>query len=321
MGVMASKYAGKCKQCRSAYGVGESIYWTRATGALCLACRPSETNVPARKDPGRRPSATGRDTDRFSSWNDFVECAVKSRHSNMQSTKGDFSFTKTYSWDEALKLARNGWDEVRPEVDALIEKIDSSVIPTLQPAFQSYFDVSGGMVDVGRFLDGEPECMVETRLIEIAKPGKVINILVNGSFSGSVGAKEIQKRGVAIIGLIDALEKLQHSTEVDLEISIREGLTTVVRLKNAADSLDIDMLMFAVAHPSTLRRLYFACLEGHPMEKYQRLSRIDYGKPNPLTMAKDLGSNVVLEGMINLDAEVWIREQLSEFGLVREEEA
>lgn len=318
MATMASKYAGKCKRCRSPYGIGTDIYWSRGTGAVCLACHGSPA-PDAPRTANKAPSASGRDIDRFGSWGEFVQCAVERRDPRKASTNYMESFSQTKSWDEALGLALGGWGEIRPEVDALVDKIDADIAPRLQPAFQSYFDVSGGMVDVGRFLDGEPECMVETRLVEIAKPGKVIGILINGAFNCYTHASEIKKRGVAIVALIDSLEKLQHSTEIDIEISLREGMTVVIRVKNAADSLDIDMLMFAIAHPAAYRRIFFAYLEGHPIRKYRDLSNSNYGRPMPeTTMGAELGASVVLGGMINLDADVWIRERLAEFGLVKE---
>lgn len=323
MAIMASKWAGKCRQCRQGYAQGADIFWSKATGAICLACHQSAPKpLPSPSRPSYSPpkpsGCTPATVDTFASWQEFLDVAVKGRDPGRMSTTGGYGFSHTDSWEDALTLAKEGWTEIRPEVDALVEKMDAKIAPALQPAFTSYFDVSGGMVDVGRFLDGEPECMVETKLVEIAKPGRVIHILVNGSFNAGTEANAIKERGAAIVALVDTLEKLQHSTEIDVEISCREGLTTIIRVKNAGESVDIDSLMFAIAHPAALRRIYFAYLEGH--KQYSYLARAgSYGKSSPLLMAEELGASVALDGKLNLDATKWIETQLSEFGLLREE--
>ncbi len=347
MGYIPNRFANsRCRQCRKANTMGESVYYVRnVRGVLCVACQegkretPSPTPTPtptpsvpstAGRKAGKVSRTNGRDIERFETWGSFVECAESRRNREGASSNASFSgkegekFSMTRSWDDALKLAKQGWVGIRPEVDALVEQIDKVVAPALQPAFQSYFDVSGGTVDIGRFLDGEPECMVETKLVTIAKPGRVIGILVNASFAGFTRAEDIRKRGVAIVALIDTLEKLQHSTEVWVEVSIREGATTGVKVKGADETLDIDALMFAVAHPAMLRRMYFAYLEGHPKAQYRALTGSGFksygGSNEKLVMAEELQCSVALNGMLKLDADKWICEQLASFGLVKEGE-
>lgn len=212
-----------------------------------------------------------------------------------------------------------------------MEKIDAKIAPSLQPAFTSYFDVSGGMVDVGRFLDGEPECMMETRLIEVAKPGRVITLLVAGGVLASASTADIQERGCAIIALVDSLEKMQHSVEIWLEVSCAREfggevsqmpvLTHLVKLKSAGEVLDIDSLMFAVAHPARHRRLSFALRRNEPRKN--RFG-IPHEATTATTMKEEVGATLVLESLSHkgktVSAEEWIMNTLSEFGLIKGEE-
>lgn len=333
--LITSAYPGKCRVCGTPHQRGGQVWWRKGEkGVVCGRCKPNlepQTPRPAPTTPTPRPSRPySRPTprpyggpapkcvDRFSSWQEFTDVAVKGRRPDRYATTGSKDFTGTDSWEEALELSRDGWGEIRPAVDALVEKMDAVIAPSLRPAFTSYFDVSGGMVDVGRFMDGEPECMVETRLIETAKPGRVISILVNGSFTAGTQARAIQERGAAIVALVDSLEKMQHSTEIDVEISCLEGLTTVIRVKNAEDVLDIDALMFAIAHPSALRRIYFAYLEGHKTFGY--LADSAYGGSSPLKMRDEIGAAVALDSTLNMDASAWIESELTKFGLINREE-
>lgn len=344
MAIMASKYAGKCKRCQARYAVGDMIFWSpRATGALCLACRPDVTpNTPKptynppttrKRAPGRKrtePTAPGteRTVREFGSWAQFIDYAEE--HKNpAESSHHYYGATKEWygskSYDDAVKMARQGWTDIRPEVDALVEKIEHVIAPALQPAFQSYFDVSGGMVDVGRFLDGEPECMVETRLVNVAKPGRVISILIDGFYSASIDPESIKARGAAIIGLVDSLERMQHGTEIWYETSFRGNpLTYLVKLKSAEDVLDIDTLMFAIAHPSAYRRINFAAQERRgENRKFQVGEGNSYGGPDGLHMGERVGASLELPrlkyGDETADGTVWIQKVLSDFGLVRKE--
>lgn len=261
----------------------------------------------------------------FKSWADYVAKADQSKVSNFCSstdrTRPDWHGTE--SFEQAKNMALNGWSGIRAEVDALVENIEHAIMPNLAPAFTSYFDVSGGMVDVGRFLDGEPECMVETKLVEMAKPGKVVTVLVQGFYSSASDEGEIKARGAAVVALIDAIEKMQHSTEIYVEYTLSERICHLVKVKGAGESLDIDTLMFILAHPSAYRRISFGVQEGEPAGLGCGPSG-SYGKPNDLTQGEKVGASITLDTLRydtpTMDSKEWIREQLVNVGLIREEE-
>lgn len=277
-------------------------------------------------------TVAGRVVRRFESWAEFVDqakinaCGRGGRYSHNADIPnyGGGMFFETKSFEEAENLARHGWNEIRPEIDALVDKIDSVVAPTLQPAFTNYFDVSGDSVDIGRFMDGEPECMLETKLAHIAKPGRVVSILVDGFYSASNRAEDIRARGVAIVALIDALEKMQHSAEVWLETSFRDSkLTYLVNLRRADQALNIDTLMFAIAHPSAYRRIGFAMQESEPRE-FKVGDGHSYGRPAGLKMGDVVNASIKLDRLVHgADIEfgpVWVEKVLSDFGMIVGEE-
>ncbi len=355
MGFIPNKYpTSKCRQCRKPNRVGESVYYARGvSGVLCMACFEGSPTPAAPTPVSSVPVAPTATVDlpknqgkglnilrEWASWSEYVENAAKCGPvfaDESGAHKPNTAWNGNVSYQKAIDMARHGWSEVRADVDVLIENIDAHISPVLKPAFESYFDVAGGAVDVGRFLDGEPECMVETRLVEIAKPGRVITILVNGGFRALITPDDIKKRGAAIVGLIDALERMQHSTEIALEMSCEDGegnetgpfLTHLVWLKRSEETLDIDTLMFALAHPARHRRMTFALREHESVSDRRRFGLVDrHGESSmPSQCVERVGADVHLDVIITngeksvANAEEWIRENMVKLGLINEEEA
>lgn len=256
----------------------------------------------------------------FDSWGEFldeIESNPPSHPLSGQSRSGSYDFTRTNTFEEALKLARTGWAEHRVEVEKIAADLEFSVGEGLRNSFDIVSDVSGQEVNVGAYLSGEPECMFEFSPVKVSKPGRVITIVVNGSIGGGVEVSELVKRGAAVTALVDLLERLQHSTEVYLEFGKSEVGTnlvktsTLIKLKAAAAPLDLDLLMFATAHPSCNRRLMFAF-----SEKHHSIGSSSYGlPPRQCWQAERVGANIILDGVdLGETAESWIKQHLTEWG-------
>lgn len=356
-----SKFPFKCKTCGNSFPAGADFWYLgRKQGGRCRGCQealgrvararsteptPNYPPVPYVAYNGQAeldallPANTGDETNVIREWASmgaYVQTAKDAPTFYTKSKRGKIDFEGDESWGETIARADNGYVDVRPEVDAMTDKISAHIAPTLQPAFEMFFDVSGGMVDVGRYLVGEPECMVETRLVEIAKPGRVVTILIHGGMLGSVSTADFIKRGVAIVALVESLERMQHSTEIWLEVSSsmdgewdREILTHLIKLKDASDVLDVDSLMFAVAYPGRHRRISFAVRELERVEFGMRVGVTrdsgGQGKTCPLRCGERVGADIELESLstfskVTQDAEAWIKDQLAEIGLMREEQ-
>lgn len=332
--IRPAKYAGKCAVCKARITVGQDIAYDGRT--RCMACYQGdnvrqdvrqEASRTAEKGgkvtPATKGAIDGKLLRRWNSWGEYVDAAAATPETNRGMGDGNYerNFYGYETLQEAVEHARHGWSEPRKEVDVLVGKISDKVAPVTKPAFTSYFDVSGGTVDIGRFLDGEPECMVETRMVEIAQSGRVVGILINGCYSAGIKDKDIRVRGAAVVGLIDALEKAQYSTEVWLEIS-HKTISYLVKLKGASDALDIDTLMFAIGNKGCFRHLNFSLqdLEDVSLRVGKGNS---YGYVSKLSCAELVGAQICLEAMRygseEASAEVWIKNRLSDFGLLIEE--
>ena len=171
------------------------------------------------------------------------------------------SFSGTENIGEAINLARFGWkegaDRVRDIADELAVNLESHIIKQA-----SFHDVEGADINIGRYLEGEPDCMVNYKKAE-RTGSPIISISVNCSISACTGKERIEARGAAISALIDLLETSGARVELwagSLTEGKGSGYTYAQRvcIKQADDMLDIDRVAFCISHPSFLRRLSFA---------------------------------------------------------------
>lgn len=199
------------------------------------------------------------------------------------------NFCETKSMDQALDLAIHGWSEKLPELDQQLSDLDDKLGQEMpEESWHPHFDVAGGMVDVDRFLSGEPECMIDWHS-EMTDQGKRhVRILVNTSKACGISTSAIIKNGVTICALINQLHKMGYGIELETVngIAARSGgtarLTIFTTIKQSADQLDLGQILFCLAHPSFLRRFIF-CVMDHTQyvntELHNVCSSPGYGFP------------------------------------------
>jgi phosphoribosylformylglycinamidine (FGAM) synthase-like enzyme len=83
---MNSKYNGRCKKCGASYRIGDAIFWSPQTKALCLNCGAPEkketthVNEAEIKAPAVRntelgtPVVRGNESYYTVDWSDFKQC-------------------------------------------------------------------------------------------------------------------------------------------------------------------------------------------------------------------------------------------------------
>ena len=183
----------------------------------------------------------------------------------VQENKASWTGLTRKSSAEAYKLGREGWTKELPEALRIAESAISKVeTDHTMPVFVPVFDVCGSDVDMGRYMSGEPECMVDYPLAQVVKAGRVITLCASMSVSGAVDAKSIVRQGQAVVALALALSQLGYAIEIwsDLTGKTYSDAYSVTRVlvKSADDVLDPERIMFALAHPAMLRVFTFAAL-------------------------------------------------------------
>jgi hypothetical protein len=247
------------------------------------------------------------------------------------------AWTMTPTFADAVKLARAGWSDHRDAVDNVLGNVVPQIREALPDVFQSVHNVHGATVDVAAFLAGEPECMIDFVPEPEATCGKVVTMLVSLDCSAGIDTDEIIARGAAICALAECLTMVGYTLEVWGESHSGE-ISHTVRVKAAADALDADAMLYAMAHPSMFRRIMFSAEEHESTEIRKRNGIYDgggYGGKNHdwgrLTQAERLGADVVMPrnrlGLGNdggnvftardtADPAGWVMRQLRKLGII-----
>lgn len=216
---------------------------------------------------------------RHFSWSEFVARAEGStRRSNEKDSWAGASFPK------ALEMARgDGYKQAIAKAEEIAGHVEHLVDAQLtKNTFQAVYATAGAEVDMGRFLSGEPECMVESEPIVISRHGRAVRIAVPVCYSSNVGKDEILARGAAVMALVGVLRRCQHPLEVWATINIHTTngengrLSYMIKVQSADQPVDMGRLMYALAHPSMLRQLGFAAEDGED-ETTRKQFGIGYG--------------------------------------------
>ena len=298
---------------------------------------------------------TGRLVRDYPSWLDFVgasQVAVDSPEATDPKLGGQAStrvvriqanskFWGTGTYAEALKLAKDGW----PEGRAIVEPLRQRVLAAVKGAPRDYrqtghWTVAGAGVNIGRYLQGRPDCMRGFRATLQAKRGKVITVALHGSATFDWLPVEYHRRGAAVAVLCDALESAGFRVEILVSFSTCNvarsrqrkacqtsvGYADVITLKMPDEPLDLDELYFALCHPDAQRRISFALLEGLSagMRRVLRvyLPHGSYGAPwTQVPLPADVGDEAIEvahnDSRFHTEAGVvwWVLEQLENQGV------
>ena len=210
---------------------------------------------------------------RFETFNDFLEASLvvpkkQDSSSSRRSDKGSNPWSGTNTFEQAVELAQRGWADGASKALQFRACIADAVREIITSRSTSYaWDVSGQFIDIGRYLEGEPECFgtLDTTGQTAAQP--VVKIFVNLAASGAVSVESLFARGAVILAAIDVLEATGKRVEVVAAKGSRGDTIheTYVTVKRPDQPVDADRLAFVLAHAGCLRRLFFSVMEqdGH----------------------------------------------------------
>jgi hypothetical protein len=207
-------------------------------------------------DGGNDRQASQDNTTRYSS---LTECLMAAKASPIWGNNAGRDW-QGGTFKECEQWALNGWQEgARIASDKSARIVDRLVQSQSGMALTDTlaYDVTGGVYDVGGYLSGTPECWIRSEP-QIAK--RAISILVNVTASGGVESSTLQTRGIAVASLVLALQAKGHPVTVDVCQVITSSCdyvtrTTVIRVIDAStgSQLDVDRLVYSVAHPTVFR--------------------------------------------------------------------
>lgn len=165
-----------------------------------------------------------------------------------------------YSFEECTKLGTLGWAEGRKK----LEKWTARFTDKIQGVrMHIRYNLTGSTLDVGRFVEGEPECFRIRKKIKDKPQPRVLRIVMGLAGNFDKSADYFFNRGASMAALVDILEGQGIRCEViiyfgrSLSKSNAEQ-TLAVCLKQAGEPVDMDKIAFWVCHVGAARRLAFS---------------------------------------------------------------
>ena len=248
-----------------------------------------------------------------------------------QSERGSsYKWYMTDTYEDSVTLATDGWSEVRPKVDAIAAPLRERLSARFDTAPDRSYDVCGSLVDVAQFMSGEPECMVSFMPQPERAGGKVVRLLVNIVAPASTSADTLMRRGITVLALAEAIEMVGGSCEVVIGFGVqgsgskrRNTLDVITTVKSATETPDTDRILYALGHPSMMRRQMFAVCAKLTPEQVTAMGYDQYG--HGLGGCRDVDAEraeadlVIGYGgsetarMVN-DPEAWVIDQLKGLG-------
>lgn len=200
---------------------------------------------------------------------------------------GSYESTGTHNLEEAIELGRYGWTEGRNIISDEVEKIDVPQLTAQTILPEPFFAEAGEEPDVGRFVSGEYENMIDYAFSE-RPTTSIVELVVNSSIPVRMTRRHIIERGASIVGATERLQAAGYSvgvivgaTAIQEKFSGSTCFEIYVPVFRPGESVDMDSLCFAMAHPSFFRRVVLATQETEPLSiRYEMGFREggDYGK-------------------------------------------
>lgn len=205
----------------------------------------------------------------------------------------EWRWSDTKTMDEALELARYGWEGGRQHLRQAVGRIALDQLVGRRPIVESRLDFAGDEVDIGAYLHGEPEHMVDYQVRQDTH-GKQAMMYVNASMASRVSSERIMQRGGALYAAIEALRTEGYSLGLTMVDSTKNNYFShyteyQIPVVQPGEYLDIDTAAFCLAHPAFLRRGVFALNEHESNDIRHAMGyMVGGGYGEPTRMASDL---------------------------------
>lgn len=203
--------------------------------------------------------------------------------------KRDEMFNQVSHFEEAAKLARFGWQDGANRLYKMREAVKSRIDLPFSD-FRPEYAVAGDVVDMGRFVTGEPEHMMRMPIDYTEKRQIIFTVDTNVSCRAcnyrACGNHPVREtamfyRGAAVSAVVESLERLGYAVGVKVQAAtmhqmpdgnprswIREGdrfesvaFLNEMWLKKPGEFLDAPRLIFALGHANFMHSLEFGASE------------------------------------------------------------
>lgn len=179
------------------------------------------------------------------------------------SKNASYDFAQTHSYDEAVDLLKNGWDDMAKELEQQLKAKTIRMQPVKQQ--RNVLSVQGYQPVVPLYLAGVPQNMVSKQMMPVKQ--KVVDIVKVFNYFSGVSTKEIQEESIKVMQVVKRLESQGVKCNIHIALGTEQknrALAVKIKVKNASERLNVSKLAFPLVHPSMLRRLLFRYIEVCP---------------------------------------------------------
>lgn len=201
-----------------------------------------------------------------------------------------FDWVGKVTYDEAQKLAADGWTDA-PKLGDIADRLTATETRT---SHETQHAVTGAFVDVARFIEGHPECMME--FADEPAP-RVVSVAVGISKLAVVSPESMKLAGAVAVAVLDTLSRSGMQVELSAFASTgtdrAKGITSFP-IKRAHEPTDENQIAFWLCHPSALRMITFGFWDTCAADFFRDTNQ-SCGRARPLTCkAAELGADYVL---------------------------
>lgn len=206
-----------------------------------------------------------------------LNAVFEERKSDLASITGDYDFTGTKSFDDALNQLKSGRPEIISDLKKDVEKIN--VVGTGVRTYRVN-DFSGYAPNVGRALAGLPRDMRKKK--KTKGDVKIITLVYSCSAACYIEQEQLDNSGRAFFRLAYRLEQSGIKTNIyvlpQCAGRTNENFCAMTKIKDYTGRFDITRCSFTLTSPSMLRRFGFRLLETCPNLTDKEFT-YGYGRP------------------------------------------
>lgn len=223
------------------------------------------------------------------------------RWRNHASVESHYSWTQTHSFDEAVKLMRDGWQSMAPTLVQKLKTATQHDAPLMKQ--RNVLSVAGYQPIVSLYLAGVPTNMISKQLTPVKS--KVINVTKLVNYNGATKVDTMIAESVKALQIVKKLETQGYRVNLSVAVGTEADSKQIickVRIKSANERLNVSKMAFPMVHPSMLRRLFLRFIEVYP--EVTKGYTDGYGHPVSFTsMCKAMPGEIVIPSIFTEDVE------------------
>ena len=192
--------------------------------------------------------------------------------------KAGKEFTGTNSFDEAIAMLKNGWDDMAKTIEGKLALVTSKQVTKTSP--RPTYSMAGYQACVPRYLQGVPESMIYSKRVPVKQ--KVITINKQSNYRSDISIEKIIDESIKALTIVTHLEAQGYRVNLNAVTCSdgSDGYTHITKtcIKKASERISVSKMAFPLCNPSFQRRIVFRHIEVCPTTSHS--FRWGYGSTN-----------------------------------------